>query len=155
MIKAVAVLLYFAPAVCFAQGIGSTYTTRDGRADTVVIACPSADGSYTAIACPTGTGTSSGGSSSGPVTYQAPVASGVATANVAVTVFPAGSVITGCDVVNSGSGVLYVDLTATAVIGSDTSVPLQPGQSFHCPYPPAGAMSAIAAQPQPFVAIRY
>jgi hypothetical protein len=89
------------------------------------------------------------------VTYGGPTAFAVTTANIAVTVFAAGGVATGCDFVNSGSAVLYLDFTTTAVAGSATAIPLQPGQSFHCPYPPAGAVSAVAATPQSFVAIRY
>ena len=69
--------------------------------------------------------------------------------------FAAGSVLTGCDVVNSGTGVLYLDFTTTAVAGAPTALPLQPGQSYHCATPPSGAVSAVAAAPQPFVAIRY
>jgi hypothetical protein len=141
----VAVLLL--PAHAFAQSMASSYATQDGRVGTVVIACPSVDGSYTAGPCTM--------SKPGAVSYTSPAASSITTPNTAVTVFAAGSVATGCDFVNSGSGVLYVDLTTTAVIGSATSIPLQPGQSFHCPYPPAGAVSAIAAQAQSFVAIRY
>jgi hypothetical protein len=135
------------PAQAFAQPMVSSYATQDGRVGTVVIACPSQDGSYTAGPCAM--------SKPGAVSYVSPVASSIPAPNTAVTVFTAGSVATGCDFVNSGSGILYLDLTTTAVIGSATSIPLQPGQSFHCPYPPAGAVSAIAAQAQSFVAIRY
>ena len=135
------------PIAAAAQPIASSYEGRDGRVGTVVIACPSQDGSFTAGPCPIGKPPS--------VNYAAPVTSSIATANTAVTVFPPGSVLTGCDIINSGGGVLYIDFTATAVIGAATSLPLQPGQSFHCPFPPAGGMSAIAAQPQTFVAIRY
>jgi hypothetical protein len=135
------------PMRAFPQPMVSSYATQDGRVGTVVIACPSQDGSYTAGPCAM--------AKPGVVNYASPVASSVPAPNVAVTVFAAGSVTTGCDFVNSGTGVLYLDLTTTAVIGSATSIPLQPGQSFHCPYPPAGAVSAIAAQAQSFVAIRY
>ena len=130
-----------------AQAIGSSYSTRDGRAGTVVIACPSQDGSYTAQVC----------TLSRPiaVNYAAPASGAVAIANAAVTVFSAGSVQTGCDIVNTGSATLYVDLTTTAVAGSPTSIPLQPNQAFHCPYPPTNAVTAVAAQAQSFVAIRY
>ena len=135
------------PARPHAQQVTSSYATRDGRAGTVVIACPNLDGSYTAGPCSI--------TKPGPVTYTAPALSAVATANTPVTVFAAGSVATGCDFVNTGSSVLYLDLTALASAGSATSLPLQPGQSFHCPYPPLGAVTAVAAQPQSFVAIRY
>ncbi len=136
-----------APCLGRAQSLASTYATTDGRAATVVIACPSQDGSYTAAACAI--------TKPGAVTYAAPVASAIATSNTPVTVFTAGSVATGCDIVNSGSVVLYVDFTTTAAADSATSIPIQPGQAFHCPYPPLGPVSAVATQPQSFVAIRY
>ena len=113
----------------------------------MVIACPSQDGSFTAGPCPL--------SKPAPVTYSAPMASAISVANVPVTIFPAGSIATGCDFVNTGSVVLYLDFAATASAGAPTSIPLQPGQSFHCPYPPTGAVTAVASQAQPFVAIRY
>jgi hypothetical protein len=134
-------------SAAFAQPVSSSYATQNGRAGTVVIACPSQDGSFTAGPCPM--------SKPAPVTYGAPMAAAVATANVPVTIFPAGSVPTGCDFVNTGSTVLFLDFTTTANAGSATSIPLQPGQSFHCPYPPTGAVTAVASQAQPFVAIRY
>ncbi len=130
-----------------AQSIGSSYSTRDGRAGTVVMSCPSQDGSYTALSCNLG--------KPAVVTYAGPASSAIVTANVAVTVFAAGTVSTGCDVVNTGTAVVYLDFVATALAGSATSIPLQANQSFHCPYPPTGAVTAIAAQPQPFVAVRY
>ncbi len=135
------------PFAADAQPVASSYATRDGRAGTVVIACPSLDGTYTAAACSI--------TKPGAVAYAAPVASAVTTANTAVTVFAPGAVPTGCDLVNTGNVTLYVDLTTIATAGSATSIPLQPGQSFHCPYPPLGAVTAVASQPQPFVAIRY
>ena len=141
------VVLLLLPVRLCAQSMASSYATEDGRAGTVVIACPSQDGSYTAGPCAL--------SKPGAVSYASPIASSISAPNRAVTVFAAGTVLTGCDFVNSGSGVLYVDLTTVAVIGSATSIPLQPGQSFHCPSPPAGPVSAIAAQAQSFVAIRY
>lgn len=140
-------LAAFLPIASHAQPVTSSYATRDGRAGTVVIACPSQDGSFTAGPCSI--------TKPGPVAYTAPIASSVAAANTPVTIFPPGAVSTGCDFVNTGSAVLYLDFTATAAAGSPTSIPLQPGQSFHCPFPPLGAVTAVAAQPQPFVAIRY
>jgi hypothetical protein len=131
----------------FGQPVSSSYATQNGRAGTVVIACPSQDGSFTAGPCPM--------SKPGPVTYSAPGASAITAANVAVTVFPAGSVPTGCDFVNTGSAILYLDFTTTAVAGAATAIPLQPGQAFHCPYAPTGAITAVAPQAQSFVAIRY
>lgn len=144
---AIVVLAAASPASVYAQSLSSSYATRDGRAGTVVIACPSQDGSYTAGPCAI--------TKPGAVAYTAPAATAITVANTAVTVFTAGAVQTGCDFVNTGSAVLYLDFTATASAGSATSIPLQPGQSFHCPYPPLGAVSAVASQPQPFVAVRY
>lgn len=137
--------VFAGPAI--AQTLSSSYATHDGRAGTVVIACPSTDGSYLAGPCPMGRQST--------VTYAAPASGAVAAANVPVTVFAAGQVASGCDIVNTGAAILYLDFTAPAAAGSSTSIPLQPGQSFHCPHPPAGAVTAVASQPQPFVAIRY
>ncbi len=140
-------LFFLFSSATFAQPVSSSYATQNGRAGTVVIACPSQDGSFTAGPCPM--------SKPGPVTYSAPAAAAINVANVPVTIFPAGSVATGCDFVNTGSVPLYLDFTTTAAAGAATSIPLQPGQSFHCPYPPTGAVTAVASQAQPFVAIRY
>jgi hypothetical protein len=147
MFKTFLLLVMLLPTLCAAQPMASSYASRDGRIGAVVITCPSQDGSFTAGPCPI--------SKPAAVTYGGPTAFAVATANTAVTVFAAGTVTTGCDFVNSGSGVLYLDFTTTAVAGSATAIPLQPGQAFHCPYPPSGAVSAVAATPQSFVAIRY
>jgi hypothetical protein len=76
-------------------------------------------------------------------------------ANTAVTVFAANTVSNGCDIVNTGSMVLYLDFTTTASAGSPTSIPLQPNQAYHCAIAPVGGVSAVAAQAQSFVAIRY
>ena len=146
MLRLIAIALLVAmPAM--AQSVANSYSTRDGRANTVVITCPSQDGSYTAATCSL--------NKPGVVGYAAPNTASITVANSAVTVFSAGSVSTGCDIVNTGSAALYVDFTATAAIGSATSIPLQPGQAYHCPFPPTGAVSAIAAQVQNFVAVRY
>jgi hypothetical protein len=147
MIKAFIAMAFLWPAACTAQSMASSYAGRDGRIGSVVIACPSQDGSYTAGPCPINKPTT--------VTYGGPTNYTVAAANTAVTVFPAGAVTTGCDLINTGTGVLYLDFTTTAVAGSATAMPLQPGQSFHCPYPPTGPVSVVAAAPQSFVAIRY
>ncbi len=147
MTKSLLLLSLLLPTAALAQPVSSSYATQNGRAGTVVIACPSQDGSFTAGPCPM--------SKPGPVTYSAPGASAISVANTPVTVFPAGSVTTGCDFVNTGSVVLYLDFTKTAVAGAPTSLPLQPGQSFHCPYPPTGAVTAVASQAQSFVAVRY
>ena len=147
MVRLFALILLGLPVLAHAQGMRSSYATTDGRADTVVISCPSQDGSFKAGPCLS--------SPVPPVTYTGPVATAITTANVAVTVFAAGSIVSGCDVVNTGTGTLYLDLTTTAVIGAATAIPLQPGQAYHCPFAPAGPVSAVAAQMQGFVAVRY
>ena len=147
MIRLIFLLLLALPGIAQAQALGSSYATRDGRASNVVIACPSQDASFTAAPCPA--------NKPGPVAYTGPSATAITVANTAVTIFAAGTVPTGCDFVNTGSAVLYLDFTASALAGSATSIPLQPGQSFHCPYPPLGSVTAVAAQAQAFVAIRY
>ena len=147
MTRLLFVVALFIPMLVRAQPMASSYSTRDGRAGTVVIACPSQDGSYTAGPCAI--------TKPGAVAYLPPTAAAITSANTAVTVFGVGTVATGCDFVNTGSVVLYLDFTTVASAGAATSIPLQPGQSFHCPYPPLGAVSAVASQPQPFVAVRY
>ena len=133
--------------IAHAQEVGSSYATLDGRAGTIILACPSEDGSFTALACSF--------EKPSAVTYSGPMTAAVASPNVAVVVFPAGSISAGCDIVNTGTAVLYIDLAATAFAGSSTSIPLQPNQSFHCPFPPLGPVTAVASAPQPFVAVRY
>ena len=135
------------PGCAIAQPVASSYATRDGRAGTVVIACPNMDNSFTAGPCAL--------ARTPVVTYAAPAASAIAAANTAVTVFASGSISTGCDVINTGSVVLYLDFIAVSIAGSATSIPLQPGQAYHCPYAPSGAVTAVAAQAQPFVAVSY
>ena len=130
-----------------ADPIRSSYSTGDGRAGTVVIACPSQDGTFTAAAC--------AANKPGTVAYAAPATAAIATANSPVTVFAAGAVPTGCDFVNSGSAVLYLDFTTTALAGSRHLDPAAAGPGVPLPLPPLGAVSAVASQPQPFVAIRY
>ena len=96
-----AALLLCAAASAKAQPVSSSYATHDGRAGTVVIACPSQDGSFTADACSL--------AKNAPVTFAGPGTAAIVTANAAVTVFAAGVVATGCDFVNTGSAVLYLD----------------------------------------------
>jgi hypothetical protein len=97
---------------------------------------------------PLGVGTAAGAS-----------VSSVTTANVAVTVFAAGWMLTtnlvgeqfprfsACDIVNPGTATepLYVDLVTTATIGGATSIPLQSGQSYRISKPITGAVTAVAA----------
>ena len=140
-------LLMLIPWKAGAQALASSYATKDGRAATVVMACPSQDSTYTASACTT--------SKPDAVAYASPVTATIMAPNTPITVFSAGSIVTGCDIVNTGSATLYIDFTMVATAGSATSIPLQSGQAFHCPYPPLGPVSAVAAQPQSFVAVRY
>ncbi len=130
-----------------AAQVRNSYATQDGRSATVVVTCPSADASFTAVPCTA--------PPQSPVTYAAPAAAAIVTANVAVTVFAAGAVLHSCDIVNTGTDTLYVDFTTTAVAGSATSIPLQAGQGYHCAFPPVGAVSAVADMAQPFVAVKY
>ena len=139
--------LAFSFSCAGAQQVRSSYATQDGRAGTVVVTCPSNDGSFTAGACST--------APTGPVTYTAASGAAIVTPNLAVTVFAAGAVPHSCDIVNTGTDTLYLDFTTTAVAGSATAIPLLTGQSYHCPFPPIGAVSAVADMAQPFVAVRY
>ena len=91
-----------------------------------------------------------------PVVYAAADNSAIVTANQAVQVFAAGSVPNGADVVNTLSVTLYLDPTgAVALAGSPTAIPLSAGQSYHFPKPPIAGVSAVAAAPGAFVAVRY
>ena len=118
----------------------------------VVLGCLASDG-LTPVICNSG---SASFSKPGSVTYAAANAPAIATANVAVTLFTAGSVSTSCDIMNPvGNDTLYVDFTATAVAGSSTAMPIPAGGNYHCPFPPLGAVSAVADKPQTIVAVRY
>ncbi len=146
MLRLVLVLVSIA-AAARAQEVASSYSTRDGRAGTIILACPSKDGSFTALSCNFGKASA--------VTYSGPMTAAITSPNMSVVVFPAGSVSAGCDIVNTGTVALYIDLTTTASAGSPTSIPLQPSQSFHCPFPPLGPVTAVASEPEAFVAVRY
>jgi hypothetical protein len=103
----------------------------------------------------TGTGSATGAN---PCTPAAPVASQVAEANKAVTVFDAGTIVNVADILNppSASEPLYVDLVADASAGSATSIPLQPGQGYRVSAPITTAVSVVAATAgHAFVAVRY
>ena len=90
------------------------------------------------------------------VTFHAANASAIATPNVAVPVFLAGSVTNGFIIFNPpGNVVLYVDLVQTAAAGQPTSLPLQPGQQLVVPNPTTGAVSAVASQAQSFNSVSY
>ncbi len=107
-----------------------------------------------------------GTGSDAPVRFSAPLpsvpigpaASQIASANVAVTVFPAGSVVNVADVINPATAIepLYVDFVNAAAAGSATSIPLQPGQSYRISCPLASAVTAVAATAgHGFVAVSY
>ena len=51
MIRALIALASLVPMTCAAQSVAGSYAGRDGRIATVVIACPSQDGSFTAGPC--------------------------------------------------------------------------------------------------------
>ncbi len=89
------------------------------------------------------------------VNYVAADAAAIVTANVAVTLFNAAEIQSGCDIINPGPATLYVDFTTVAVAGASTAIPIAAGGAYHCPYPPLGAISAVAASAQTIVAVRY
>jgi hypothetical protein len=85
-------------------------------------------------------------------------ATSIATGGVAVTVFAAGSIVDVADIVNPPTATepLYVDLVHVASIGSSSSIPLQPGQSYRVSGPITTAVTAVAATSgHSFVAVRY
>ena len=88
-IRLLAVLLYPALASMQAQAdpLKSSYSTGDGRAGTVIIACPSQDGTFSAAPCSI--------AQPGAVTYSSPAAAAITAANSPITVFAPGSIATG------------------------------------------------------------
>ena len=93
-----------------------------------------------------------------PSTPVGPLAWQIATANVPVTVFAAGSIVNVADIVNPSTATepLYVDIVGPAVAGSATSIPLLPGQAYRVSTPIVTAVSAFAATAgHSFVALRY
>ena len=91
-------------------------------------------------------------------TPTGPLAAQVATANVPVTVFAAGSIVHVADIINpaTASEPLYLDIVAPAVIGSATSIPLLPGQAYRVSTPITTAVSAVAATAgHSFIAVMY
>ena len=93
-----------------------------------------------------------------PSTPAAPLAAQIATANVAVTVFAAGTILHVADIINptTASEPLYLDLVATAVAGSATSIPLLPGQAYRVSLPITTPVTAVAATAgHAFVAVSY
>ena len=93
-----------------------------------------------------------------PSTPTGPLAAQVATANVPVTVFAAGSITHVAEIINpaTASEPLYLDIVAPAVIGSATSIPLLPGQAYRVSTPITTAVSVVAATAgHSFVAVTY
>jgi hypothetical protein len=76
-----------------------------------------------------------------------PLTSQVATANVAVTVFAAGTIQNVADIVNplTATETLYVDIVGSAVCGAPTSIPLAPGQAYRVSAPIKSAVTVVAA----------
>jgi hypothetical protein len=93
-----------------------------------------------------------------PSTPSGPMKAQIATGNVAVTVFAAGSIVNVADIINpEGAGEpLYIDFVTTAVAGSATSIPLLPGQAYRISCPLTSAVTAVAATAgHGFVAVSY
>lgn len=91
-------------------------------------------------------------------TPGAPLASSIATAGTAVTVFAADAIATVADIVNPPAATepLYIDFVATAAIGSATSIPLSPGQAYRISSPLSTAVTAVAATAgHSFVAVTF
>jgi hypothetical protein len=88
----------------------------------------------------------------------APLAAQIATANVAVTVFAAGTIVNIADIINPPTATepLYVDLVGPALAGAATSVPLLPGQAYRVSAPISTPVTAVAASAgHAFVAVSY
>jgi hypothetical protein len=85
-------------------------------------------------------------------------ATSIVTGGTAVVVFPANSIANVADIANppTATETLYIDIVTTAVAGSATSFPLQPGGSYRVSGPISTAVSAVAATAgHAFVAVRY
>ncbi len=93
-----------------------------------------------------------------PSTPVRPLANQVASANIPVTVFAAGSIVNVADIINPTTATepLYIDIVAPALAGSATSGPLLPGQAYRVSSPITAALSAVAATAgHAFVAVSY
>lgn len=93
-----------------------------------------------------------------PTIPAGPLAAQIATANVPVTVFAAGSIVNVADIMNPPNQTepLYVDVVAPAAAGAATSIPLLPGQAYRVSAPVATAVTAVAATAgHSFVAVTY
>jgi len=93
-----------------------------------------------------------------PSSPVGPLASQIVTANVAVTVFAACSIVSVADIINPTTATepLYIDVVTQAKAGSATSVPLLPGQAYRVSTPICTALTAVAATAgHAFVAVSY
>ena len=93
-----------------------------------------------------------------PSIPKGPVNSSISVANTAVVVFTAGTIVNVADIINppSATEILYIDFVTTAVAGSATSIPLQPGESYRISSPVASVVTAVAATAgHSFIAVRY
>lgn len=93
-----------------------------------------------------------------PTKPAGPLAAQIATANVPVTVFAAGSVVNVADILNPPAQTepLYVDIVSPAAAGAPTSIPLQPGQAYRVSAPISTAVTAVAATAgHSFIAVTY
>lgn len=92
------------------------------------------------------------------VTPIGPLVSTIATGGVAVTVFDPSSIFNTADIINQATATetLYVDVVTTAVAGSETSIPIEPGQAYRITGTITTAVSVVAAtSAHAFVAVRY
>jgi hypothetical protein len=93
-----------------------------------------------------------------PTTPAGPLASQVAVANVAVTVFAGNTIGNVADIINPATATepLYVDIVGLAAVGSATSIPLMPGQAYRVSAPIRTALTAVSATAgHSFVAVSY
>ena len=91
-------------------------------------------------------------------TPKPPLVSSIATGGTAVTVFGLGTISRWADIINPSSATetLYIDIYHTAVAGSATSIPIQPGGASRISGPIPTVVSAVAATTgHTFVAIAY
>ena len=86
------------------------------------------------------------------------LAMSIVSANLAVTVFAANSIVNVADIENppTASEPLYIDIVTTASAGSATSFALSPGAAYRISGPITTAATAVAATSgHAFVAVRY
>ena len=93
-----------------------------------------------------------------PSKPAAPSTHTITTGGTAVTVFPAGSIANGADIINPASAteILYIDFVTNAVAGSATSIPIAVGATYRLPWPITSELTAVSATTgHAFVAVRY